>query len=196
MTCSNCGAPITADDTTCPACGVPVDARPSHEPPPPPTAAGTPATDQPPWGATPPPSAPGWGAATPHPSGLSSEVRGWGIGAHLSGLGGALLTVVTLGFLGPLLVWLIKREEHPFIEHHAKEALNFQLTSLVVAVGIGVVAVPVFLLGFLTLGVLWIVALVLLLVAAVAWFVFPILGAVRAANGEGFRYPVCIRFVR
>ena len=136
------------------------------------------------------------GPSSTHPSGLSSEVRGWGIAAHLLGLGGALVTVVTLGFLGPLVVWLLKRDEHPFIDHHAKEALNFQLTTLL-AVAVGAVAtIPVVLLGVLTLGVAWLIAGLVLVAAAIAWFVLPIIGAVKAANGEGYRYPVSIRFVR
>jgi uncharacterized protein len=145
------------------------------------------------------PAAPGgaaWQPQSPHPSGLSSEVRGWGIAAHLIGLGGALLTAVTLGFAGPLIVWLLKRDDHPFIDHHAKESLNFQLTTLVALVVGALAAIPIFLLGFLTFGVLWVVALIALLAATVVWFVFPIVGAVRAANGEGYRYPISIRFIR
>lgn len=142
------------------------------------------------------PGAAAWQQVSAHPSGLSSETRGWGIAAHLLGLGGALLTVVTLGFAGPLVVWLLRRADHPFIDHHAKESLNFQLTTLVALVVGALAAIPVFLLGFLTLGVLWLVAIIAVLAATVVWFVFPIVGAVKAANGEGYRYPVSIRFVR
>lgn len=208
MICDNCGATATAEATTCTRCGAPL--VPAPEPPAsgytpgqtPGPAAGTAAGPgpRPGPGALPgsgtDPAAGGWGQYHPHPSGLSSEVRGWGIGAHLVGLGGALVTVVTLGFLGPLLIWLIKRDEHPFIDHHAKESLNFQLTSLLAMIVAGVAAIPVVLLGFLTLGILWIAAALAVLAAVAAWFVFPIIGAVKAANGEGYRYPVCIRFVR
>ena len=178
-------------DTVCPVCSTPV--APTEDP------ATYGPTDAPTYG---PPALgagrPAAGSPAPpaNPSGLSSEVRGWGIAAHLLGLGGALATVVTLGFLGPLLVWALKREEHPFIDHHAKEALNFQLTTLVAVVAGVIAAIPVFLLGFLTLGVLWLVAGAVVLAASVVWFVFPIIGAVRGSNGEGYRYPVSIRFVR
>lgn len=161
------------------------------------SAAGTPARG--PGGGHPAlgtPEVAGWQRTPGHPSGLSSETRGWGIAAHLLGLGGALATVVTLGFAGPLVVWLLKRDDHPFIEHHAKESLNFQLTTLVALVAGVLAAIPVFLLGFLTLGVLWLVAIIVVVAASVVWFVFPIIGAVKAANGEGYRYPVNIRFVR
>jgi uncharacterized protein len=154
-------------------------------------------------GSTPPPSGtaggpgapPAWGTSLTHPSGLPSDVRGWGIGAHLAGLGIGLATAALFGFAGPLAVWLIKRDEHPFIDHHAKEALNFQLTVLVAILGAGVLAIPVVILGVLTLGIGLLLIGVIVLAAVVAWFVFPIVGAVKASNGEGYRYPLTIRFV-
>lgn len=225
MTCLNCGATLENTDMSCPVCATPVAAdddasatRPmsdpdaSEQPREDATAgagvgagasagaagaAGTPPRG--PVGGHPaigPPEAASWQRASAHPSGLSSETRGWGIAAHLVGLGGALVTAVTLGFAGPLVVWLLKRDDHPFIDHHAKESLNFQLTALVALLAGALAAIPVFLLGFLTLGVLWVVAIVVVVAASVVWFVFPIVGAVKAANGEGYRYPVSIRFVR
>lgn len=149
----------------------------------------------------PPPSAPYGGyrpgpSVPPHPSGLSSEVRGWGIGAHLGGLIVGLASGGAFGFLAPLLVWLLKRDEHPFIDHHAKESLNFQLTVLLVVLGGAVLAVPAVIFGILTLGIGLILLVLLGLVVLVLWFVLPIVAAVKAGNGEGYRYPVVIRFVR
>ncbi len=218
MTCLTCGATLESDETMCPVCAAPVATgasaaanRPTMSPPagPPALGAGSGGPDGSGAGGS-DPGGPGAGGGAPggapagpaawqqptHPSGLGSDVRGWGIAAHLIGLGGALLTVVTLGFLGPLVVWLLKREEHPFIDHHAKESLNFQLTTLLALVVATLAAIPVFLLGFLTFGVLWLVAIIVVVAATVVWFVFPVIGAVKAANGEGYRYPVSIRFVR
>ncbi|MDQ4129757.1 MAG: DUF4870 domain-containing protein, partial [Actinomycetota bacterium] len=65
-----------------------------------------------------PPQAQAWA----HPSGLPSEVRNWALAAHLSAFAGAW---VALAFLGPFWVWLVKRDDHPFIAAHAREALNF-----------------------------------------------------------------------
>ena len=58
---------------------------------------------------------------------LSKDVRMWGMFAHISALVGLLGN--GFGFiLGPLIVWLAKREDHPFIDDQGKEALNFQIT--------------------------------------------------------------------
>ncbi len=86
------------------------------------------------------------------------------------------------GFLGPLVVYLVARDDQPFAKHHAAESLNFQLTVL-----IGYVASFVLmfvLVGFLTFFAIWIGALVLGIVATVA-----------ANRGEWYRYPINIRMV-
>ncbi len=114
-----------------------------------------------------------------HPSGLPSEVRNWAMAAHASALVGA---VVVLAFVGPLVVWLIKRETHPFVDAHGREALNFNLSVLLYMV----VAIP---LVFLLVGVPLVIAI------GVGWLVLTIIAAVRAANGEPYRYPFTIRFV-
>ncbi len=124
---------------------------------------------------TPPPS-----HAWTHPSGLPSEVRNWALAAHLGAFAGAW---VALAFLGPLVVWLLKRDDHPFIATHASEALNFNLSVLLYAI-VGFVLIFVFV-GFLLLPLI-----------GLMWLVFTIVAAIRAANGEPYRYPLTIRFVR
>jgi uncharacterized protein len=189
VTCLSCGAVLETTATACPVCGAAV----------PPSTVGTAVAAQSTAGAegaaqpsAPPPT---WSAPAPHPSGLPSDVRGWGIAAHLAGLGAALLTAAVFGFLGPLLVWLLKRDQHPFVEHHAKEALNFQLSVLVYLAGAAVLAIPAIIVGVLTLGVGLVALAILAAAAVVAWFALPIVAAVKASNGEGFRYPLTIRFV-
>jgi uncharacterized protein len=121
---------------------------------------------------------------------VPSEERGWGVAAHLSAFVGAW---VALAFLGPLVVWLLGRERHPFVDHHAKEALNFNLSWLLFGVVGGVIAV---LGAVVTLG-LGLIAIVPLAIAfGLAWIILPIVAAVKAGNGEGYRYPLTIRFVR
>ncbi len=124
-----------------------------------------------------PPSPPPQGWA--HPPGLPDEVRSWALAAHLSAFLGAW---VALAFLGPLVVWLVKRNEHPFVEVHAREALNFLSVLLYFIVGV--------VLAFVLIGFLLLAAL------GVIWLVFTIIAAVRASNGEPYRYPLTIRLVR
>lgn len=90
---------------------------------------------------------------------------------------------LALAFLGPLVVWLVKRDDHPFIEMHAKEALNFNLSVLVYTVVGGVLV-------FVLIGI------PLLIAIGVAWLVLTSIAAVRASNGEPYRYPLSIRLVR
>jgi uncharacterized protein len=85
-------------------------------------------------------------------------------------------------FIMPLAVYTVERSR-PYVRHHATEALNFQLTVLVVAVlSVPLMAVYV---GFGTL-----------LLALVADVVFGVAGAVQASRGVWWRYPLSIRFVR
>lgn len=111
--------------------------------------------------------------------GLSPQVRNWALGAHLSALIGA---VVWLAFLGPLVVWLVKRDEHPFIAAHATEALNFNLSVLLYSVVAAILAVVL-------------IGIPILIGIAIAWLVLTILAAVKAVNGEEYRYPLTIRFI-
>ncbi|MEX1178935.1 MAG: DUF4870 domain-containing protein [Nitriliruptor sp.] len=136
------------------------------------------------------PTGPGSGPGpAPHGSGLTSETRGWGVAAHLSAFVGAW---VALAFLGPLVVWLVGRERHGFIDHHAKEALNFNLTFLLIGVVGGIIA---FVGAVVTLGLGLVAILPLAAILAIVWIVLPIIAAVKAWDGEGYRYPLTIRFV-
>jgi len=99
---------------------------------------------------------------------------------HLSALAGFF---VPLGNVwGPLVVWLIKKEESAEVDAHGKESLNFQIsTTLYLLVGAILMLV---LIGF-----------VLVVGLAVFWLVFVIVASVRANSGEYYRYPLTIRFI-
>lgn len=114
------------------------------------------------------------------PAAVPSEDRNWAMGAHLSAF---LAAYIALGFLGPLVVLLVRGDRSPFVRQHAVEALNFNLTVLIYIV-ISVI------LAILLIGLLMLLALGILYVVAV------IIGAVRASSGEHFRYPLTIRFVK
>lgn len=188
MTCQRCGAQLPADVASCPTCGAPAAAAGG--------AAGTPAGT--PAGASGAPGASGSGGAPPsaagaggypspagHPSGLPSEVRNWAMAGHLSAFLGSF---VALALLGPLVVWLVRREVDGFSEEHAREALNFNLTVFLLLI-IGAVV------SLLTFGLALIVVVPIGLGVAVTWIILTILAAVRASEGRAYRYPMTIRFV-
>ena len=113
---------------------------------------------------------------------LSKDVRMWGMFCHISALVGLLGN--GFGFiLGPLIVWLAKREEHPFIDDQGKEALNFQITMFLAFV-------ISFFLCFVMVGFFLLPILVVLEIA------LPIVGALKANNGEYYRYPLTMRLIK
>jgi uncharacterized Tic20 family protein len=114
------------------------------------------------------------GAVSRPPGDVTSDDKTMALLIHL-------LTLVS-GFLGPLIIWLVKRDDSAFVDHHGKEALNFQLTMLLAWFG-------AFLASLILIGLL---AIPVLLVAQV---LFPILAAVAANRGELYRYPMTIRFI-
>lgn len=175
MTCARCGATIHPTASSCPTCGAAVDRDDGALPDRSGRADGT----------------GGAGRLLPPPGpGLSNETRNWALAAHLSAFLGAW---VALAFVGPLVVWLLQREEHPYIAHHAREALNFNLSVLLYGVVLAILAIPI---GLLTLG-LGLLPLVLLAGAlAIAWLVLTIVATVAASNGEAYRYPLTVRMVR
>src|SRR5262245_10976235 len=61
-----------------------------------------------------------------------NNARLWGMLAHLTALSG-LIGVPFGHILGPLVIWLIKRQEIPFVDDQGKESLNFQITSVIAA---------------------------------------------------------------
>lgn len=85
-------------------------------------------------------------------------------------------------FIGPLVIYLVKKDESAFVADQAKEVLNFHLSVLIYAV-VGVLSCFI-LLGFVLLPALGVFVLVV-----------TILGAIRAYEGQPFRYPLCIRFL-
>lgn len=115
--------------------------------------------------------------------------RGWAAGAHLSALVAAFATSWFAGIAGvgaALLVWLVVRDRSDFAAEHAREAMNFNLSMFLYAIATIVLLV-------VTLGVGVLVAVPVWIVLAVAWLVCTIVAAVRAYDGEHYRYPFTLR---
>jgi len=133
----------------------------------------------------PPPSA-------EHPSGVSSDQRQWAMFAHLSAIAGAVLTSGVGGwgtFLGPLIIWLVKKDTMPFVDDQAKEALNFNITVAIVFFALAVLV-------FVTLGIGLLIAIPAWFVIGIAWLVFAIIAAIKANDGVAYRYPFTVRLVK
>ena len=110
------------------------------------------------------------------PAEISSESKGWAAAAHL-------IPLIGLSFIAPLVIWLIKRDEDPFIEDHSREALNFQISVLI----------------YVIVGIILIILLIgILILIAVALFalIFAIVAGVKAATGQSYRYPLTLRLVK
>lgn len=129
----------------------------------------------------------------PPPSGMpGQEERQWAMFAHLSALLGGLLTSVIGGwgfFLGPLVIWLMKKETMPFVADQAKEALNFNIT-------VSAIFLLLLILSFLTLGIGFLITVPIMLVVGLGALVLVIMAAIKANDGVAYRYPFAIRLVK
>ncbi|GAA5484080.1 DUF4870 domain-containing protein [Haloferula sargassicola] len=94
-----------------------------------------------------------------------------------------------LGVVGPLIIWLWKKGQSPFIDFHAKESLNFQISLLIYLSALGILT---FLTIFLLVGVLFIPVIV---AVAIFGLIAEILACLAANRGEWHRYPFCLRLV-
>jgi uncharacterized protein len=139
----------------------------------------------------PPPSPP----QSPPPKPV--DERTWALLAHLSGLSGVFTSGIGT-VVGPLVVWLLGKDKHPFIDRHGKEALNFGITVLIAAFALALVAFFLMLPAMFFMPAVFPLLLLipLYLGLVVAWFAFVIIGAIKASNGEEYTYPVAIRFVK
>lgn len=110
-----------------------------------------------------------------------SDAKMWCLLSHLAALAGIVVPVFGMA-LGPLIIWLIKKDEHPAIDYHGKEALNFNICFLIYFF-VGWVLIFAFV-GILLLPIIWI-----------AWLVLVIIAAIKVSNGEPWRYPMIFRLV-
>ncbi|HEY9601589.1 MAG TPA: DUF4870 domain-containing protein [Allocoleopsis sp.] len=146
--------------------------------------------------------------------------RTWAMWCHLSALAwlplillgsiGILLPIPFLNIVGPLIVWLTKKEQHPFIDAHGKESLNFQISFTIYGV---IAAIVFFFVIAVTCGVglsntsssqllsqiglvLAVVGGVCSLIVGILQLVLIIFAAIKAKKGELYHYPFTLRFLR
>jgi len=112
----------------------------------------------------------------------SSNVRMWNVLCHATALAGFFVPWAG-HILGPLIVWMAKRNDSPEIDQHGKESLNFQISMLIYNVIAGVLCLV--LIGFVILAILHILNLVLVIIASI-----------QASEGKFYRYPLAIRLIK
>jgi uncharacterized protein len=112
----------------------------------------------------------------------SRDVRTWNVLCHATALAGFFVPWAG-HILGPLIVWLAKRNDSPEIDEYGKESLNFQISMLIYNAIAGVLCLV--LIGFVILFILHILNLVLVIVASI-----------QASEGKFYRYPMTIRLIK
>ena len=123
----------------------------------------------------------------------SAEEKQWAMFAHLSALLGGILTSGWAGnigfFVGPLVIWLMKKDTMPFVADQAKEALNFAIT-------VSLAFLALLILTVMTLGIGAVLSIPLMLIVGVTALVLVIIAAMKANEGVAYRYPFALRLVK
>ena len=105
----------------------------------------------------------------------------WGMLCHLSALAGCIIPFGNI--IGPLIVYSMKKDEYAFVADQGKESLNFQISILIY-------------LAISCLAVLLLVGILLLIIVGLAGLILTVVASVRANDGEYYRYPLTIQFIK
>jgi len=133
-------------------------------------------------------------SAPPAPAGTASaDEKQWAMFAHLSVLLGGLVTSGWAGsvgfFVGPLVIWQMKKDTMPFVNDQAKEALNFAIT-------VSLACLALLLLTFMSLGIGAVLTFPLMAIIGIGAVVLVIIAAMKARDGIAYRYPFALRLVK
>lgn len=115
------------------------------------------------------------------PAASGMDANTWALFLHLSLLAG--IVVPFAGLAAPIIIWQVKKNEYPSLDAHGKVVVNWLISAVIYAIAS-------FILTFVIIGIPMLLAL-----AAVS-VVFPIIGAVKANNGELWNYPLSIPFLK
>jgi uncharacterized Tic20 family protein len=110
-----------------------------------------------------------------------AQEKTWGMLCHLAALAGFVIPFGNI--IGPLIVWLVKKEESEYVDKQGKESLNFQISVTIYTLIAAVLVLIV--IGFILLIAIGIAVLILVVVASI-----------KASNREEFTYPLTIRFIQ
>jgi uncharacterized Tic20 family protein len=128
----------------------------------------------------PPPPVPPAGGPPPQQPLPPDQERLWAMLAHLLSF---VAAYIALGFVAPLTILLVFGPRSAFVREHAVESLNFNLSWLIYAIVAAFLAIVL-------------VGIVILIVLGIAYVILVIIASIRANNGQLYRYPATIRFVK
>ncbi len=143
-----------------------------------------------------------------NPTPITTDEKNWAIGTHLSAFCGIVIPFGNI--IGPLVVWMIKKDESEFVNRHGKAALNFQISFFIYILffvggllvnlirsipelsALGNDAAPAEVFSALGKWMVWILPLIF-----VGFFklIVTIIAAVRAGEGKPYKYPLTITFI-
>lgn len=125
---------------------------------------------------------------------VDRDERMWATWCHLAALAG-LTQIPFANILGPLVVWLMKKDQYPLVNDQGKESLNFQISITIYAFGLALLAI----LAVISIVGIFLVLPIIIAIVSVWWIVeliVIIMAAVKANEGVAFRYPITIRFIQ
>lgn len=128
-----------------------------------------------------------------------NQVHTWAMLAHLTSLlwipvsYTGLLSLPVINLVGPLIIWLLKRKAHPFINHHVKESLNFQIS---IGIYFVVLAIIIGICVSRSINTLAALVILLLMILYICFLILVIRASVKANKGEFYRYPLTIHFLK
>jgi len=109
------------------------------------------------------------------------DARKWAMFVHLAGLAWMTWLLPLIGgVVAVLILWQIKKDDHPFIDENGRRAINFQLSMLIYTVALAITVIGIFLLP----------------VVAILDIVFTIVAAIKAGDGKYYKYPLTIEFIK
>ena len=111
----------------------------------------------------------------------TKDERTWGMLCHFSAFSGFIFPIGNI--LAPLIIWLIKKEEHPFVDDQGKEVLNFQISM------------TIYLLISMILCII-LIGIPILIGLVIFNFIITIIAAVSANDGIPYRYPINLRLIK
>jgi uncharacterized Tic20 family protein len=112
---------------------------------------------------------------------MTTDEKNWGMYCHLAAFAGLVIPFGNV--LGPLIIWIIKKDEYTFVDQEGKESLNFQITVAIAAIVAGLLSVVL-------------IGIPLLIAIVIFALIFVIKAVMETSEGRSYRYPYNLRLIK